>query len=79
MTLSLSLSAAAAAAASKKAAATPPTPTTADTVLGMAHLTDVFLEGNKLASLEGLDTLGVAIETLDLRSNQLEADHNTVS
>jgi len=45
----------------------------------MAHLTDVFLEGNKLASLEGLDTLGVAIETLDLRSNQLEADHNTVS
>ena len=78
MTLSLSLSAAAAASASKKAAAAPPTPTT-DAVLGMAYLSDVFLEGNTLTNLEGLDTLGVAIETLDLRSNQLEADHNTVS
>ena len=67
----LSSSAAAAAAAFKKAAANPPTPASADIILGMTQLTDVFLRGNKLSSLEGLHTLGVALEILDVRDNEV--------
>ena len=46
------------------------------TVLGHARLTEVFLSGNKLVSLEGLETIGTHLELLDLTANAIEADHS---
>jgi hypothetical protein len=40
--------------------------------LGMANLTEIYVSNNCLPSLEGLDSLGVAIEVLDLSKNKLE-------
>jgi len=72
-TAPLSASAASAAAAFKKAEAVPPLSANADVLLGMSSLMDVFLRGNKLKSLEGLGTLGLSIELLDVRDNCLNA------
>ena len=52
--------------------AKPTTNVVPEQVLGMRHLTDVFLGDNKISSLKGLDRLGAAIETLDISNNVVE-------
>lgn len=40
-------------------------------VLGMPALAEIFLSGNHITSLQGLDSLGLVIELLDVRENRI--------